>query len=490
MYQNQTEGWAAPVKRGALIAIFILLALALCGCVQTDIAAVEPEATPALSSKLLASQREQSETVQAGTLPKLAADTHIVYLEPIKFNRFAPDQPMRRGDAIKSLYALLENPIEGRCSFADVDEDDELYEALCCLTAWGVVSDSTGDFNPGGLLSRAQLMSMLSHFYPAAPSDDVPEPYVGSFHRRSADVERVPQSEPIPFNDTDGHWAQAAIENALERGWIDGGGKFHPDAAVTRAEFCHILNRVMGRHGDEAVALLSGEYASYTDVPADHEYFSDVLEASCEHKYYYNESGIERWCSETLTSGFQRVGGKLYYVQDDGSLLRNASYKQWYFDENGCYTTGVAETDEMLQSILLSLGTDDMSQSQALRKAYLYCTRGRSYIYHNYYTYGFDGVNDEFAFRALLFFKSGGGYCYDFAAGFGLLARSLGYDCYIVKATVNQYYAPHGFVVIPENGVNYIYDPELESQRDYIADYGLYRITNHSIFDYWYDPWW
>lgn len=488
--QNQTEGWAAPVKRWALIAIFILLALALCACGQTDITALEPEATPTLSTKLIAAQREPSETVQAGTLPQLETDRHIVYLEPIKFNCFAPDQPMRRGDAIESLYTLLKNPIEGRCSFADVDEDDELYEALCCMTAWGVVSDSTGDFNPTGLLSRAQLVSMLAHFYPAAPDDDVQAPYVGSFQRRSAEVERVPQDDAPAFSDIDGHWAATAIENAVARGWIDPGGKFYPDAAVTRAEFCHILNRVLGRHGDTAVVQLSGEYASYTDLPADHEYFSDVLEASCAHKFVFDENGTECWRSETLEPGFQRVGGKLYYVQEDGTLLRNASLQQWDFDENGCYTTGVEETDAMLQSILLSLGTDDMSQSDALRKVYLYCTHGRSYIYHNYYTYGFDGVNDEFAFRALLFFKAGGGYCYDFAAGFGLLARSLGYNCYIVKATVNQYYAPHGFVVIPENGTNYIYDPELESQRDYISDYGLYRIVNHTIFNYWYDPWW
>lgn len=479
-----------PLKRFAPLAIFILLALLLCACGQTDIASVDPAPTPALSTKLVAAARSESETAAAGTLPKLNTDDHIPYLTSPFLTRIMPDEPLKRGDAIEALYTLLENPIEGACSFSDVAEGSELYEALRCMTAWGVVSDSAGEFRPNDMLSRAQLMTMLARFYPPLPAD-MDEPYVGSFRRRSADVERLPEDTIPAFEDTTDHWAAAAIENAVDRGWIEPGGKFYPDAAVTRAEFCHILNRVLGRSGDLAVILLSGEYTSYFDLPADHEYYADVLEASCVHEFYYSDENMEYWCSETLEPGFHRAGGRLYYVQEDGSLLRNAWLEQWEFDENGCYTTGLDDLDEIVRGILLEIDADNKSDRDALRAAFLYCTHDHIYIYHNWYTYGFDGVHDEFSFRARRFFESGGGYCYDYAAGFGILARALGYNCYIVKAQVNEYYAPHGFVVIPEDGVNYIYDPELESARPARhADFGLFRITNYSIYDYWYTPWW
>ena len=93
--------------------------------------------------------------------------------------------------------------------------------------------------------------------------------------------------------------------------------------------------------------------------------------------------------------------------------------------------------------------------------------------------------------RALRFFRHGGGTCYGFAAAFGLLARSLGEHAYIVSAQVNQYYAPHGFVVIPENGVDWIYDVEMEATRmERHDDLDLFRIKNYGIYNYWYTPDW
>ncbi len=476
------------MKRCALLAIFILLALLLTGCARTEIVALEPEPTPCVSVKRMAGERESAP--EAGSLPHFITEEHILYLEPVLDGCIAPDAPITRGDACRALYKLLENPIEGGCSFSDIDESDALYDIVSCLTAWGIVSDSTGEFDPRGMLSRAQLVTMLARFYPPEPEERPAEPYIGTFRRRSAEVERVP-SEPTPeFSDTENHWAEAAIRNAARRGWVEAGGRFYPDAAVTRAEFCRILNRALDRHGDEAAALLSGRGGLFRDLPDDHADYADVLEASCPHEFLY-EDGRECWRSRTLEPGLHRAAGRLYYVREDGSVLRSGRVGQWDFDENGRYTTGVAELDDVIRGILLELGTDGMSDDDALRAAYLYCTHGRTYIYHSWQSYGFDGAHDEFAFRALLFFKAGGGYCYDYAAGFGLLARALGFNAYIVKAQVNEYYAPHGFVVIPEDGINYIYDPEMESTRPWRhADFGLFRITNGSIYNYWYTPWW
>ncbi len=478
------------VKRTALIAIFILLALCLAGCGETELVAAEPEATPTLSVKLIAADRDPAPR-NKGT-PSLITEEHILYLEPAFADCIAPDAPITRGDACRALYKLLENPIEGDCSFSDVDEDDALYEALGCLTAWGVVNDSTGGFNPRGMLSRAQLVTMLSRIYPPEPAWDVKRPYVGSFLRRGAEVNRLSDMSIPSFEDSSGHWASAAIENAAQRGWVEAGGKFYPDAAVTRAEFCRVMNRVLGRQGDRSAALLSGRGGTFRDLSSSHADFADVLEASCPHTFFY-DGDREFWECPPLEPGFHRIDGGLFYVQEDGSLLRSGTLWKWTFGADGRYTTGLPELDDTIRDILLELGTDRMSDYEALRAAYIYCVHNFTYIYHDWYSYGFaDDDSDCFELRALRFFKTGGGCCYDYAGGFGFLARALGYKAYMIRGYFDNYTLPHGFVAIPENGAYYIYDTEIESDRSRgHQDFDLFRIrSGRFYYIYYFSSWW
>lgn len=48
------------------------------------------------------------------------------------------------------------------------------------------------------------------------------------------------------FLDTEGHWAEEAIDKAADKGVVAGfeDGTFHPDESVTRAQLCSILNRL------------------------------------------------------------------------------------------------------------------------------------------------------------------------------------------------------------------------------------------------------
>ncbi len=500
--QQDREKGGYAVKRLALAAIFILLALLLCSCSvspaltghgETTLVAAEPAATPVISVKRLAAEREPSPRHTEGCIPSLITEEHILYLEPVLDGCIAPDAPITRGDACRALYKLLENPIEGDCSFSDVNEGDTLYEALSCLTAYGIVSDSTGEYGPRGMLSRAQLLTMLSRIYPPALSWDVEQPYVGSFLRRSTEVDRLSDMSIPSFTDSEAHWASAAIENAVQRGWIEPGGKFFPDAAVTRAEFCRIMNRVLGRQGDRSTALLSGRGGTWRDLSTSHACYADILEASCPHEFFY-EDGQEFWECPLLEPGFHRVDGGLFYVQSDGTLLRNGTIWKWTFGPDGRYTTGVAELDDTIRSILLELGTDRMSDYDALRAVYIYCVRSFTYIYHDWYSYGFaaDDYIGCFELRALRFFKSGGGYCYDYAGAFGFLARSLGYRASIIRGYFDNYTLPHGFVVIPENGVYYIYDTEIESDTSRRrANFDLFRIYSGRFnYIYYFESWW
>lgn len=63
-------------------------------------------------------------------------------------------------------------------------------------------------------------------------------------------------------------------------------------------------------------------------------------------------------------------------------------------------------------------------------------------------------------------FKNRTGNCYVLAAMFCEMARLLGYDAHLINGKVplaaahGGGYGPHGWVEIPENGTNYIYDPD------------------------------
>lgn len=48
------------------------------------------------------------------------------------------------------------------------------------------------------------------------------------------------------FTDTEGHWAEQAIDKAADKGIIKGfeDRTFHPDEAITRAQLCTILDRL------------------------------------------------------------------------------------------------------------------------------------------------------------------------------------------------------------------------------------------------------
>lgn len=67
------------------------------------------------------------------------------------------------------------------------------------------------------------------------------------------------------FSDIENHWAKEKIENFLESGFVNGygDGTFRPDADITRAEFCKIVNAYMGYgFSGESGENVSGEIVS------------------------------------------------------------------------------------------------------------------------------------------------------------------------------------------------------------------------------------
>lgn len=99
----------------------------------------------------------------------------------------------------------------------------------------------------GGLLSAAMILAAVPAYAPV----------------HAASVPR----------DVRGHWAQKSIERAIDAGIVAGykDGSFRPDAPVTRAEFCHMVNAALGNTATASI--------NFRDVSGSQWYYSDVSKA-------------------------------------------------------------------------------------------------------------------------------------------------------------------------------------------------------------------
>lgn len=75
---------------------------------------------------------------------------------------------------------------------------------------------------------------------------------------------------PVEYTDVDGHWAQAQIVEAGKNG-LDmlTGDKFQPDVAITRAEFCHMVNWAFG-------LTTKASAITFQDVSRTDKYYDDI----------------------------------------------------------------------------------------------------------------------------------------------------------------------------------------------------------------------
>lgn len=394
--------------------------------------------------------------------PNLICPEHPVYMSAGADGLFRPEQPLLRAEAAGILYSLIQNPIPGHCDFSDIPQDSPHYPAVACLSSWGMVRNSRGPFRPEEPLTRAQLMTMLAPLYPPLEGD-------------------------TPYTDIGGHWAEADIQNAYTRRWLEEEPLFRPDDAVTRAEFCRIMNRVLGRRCDEAALLLSPAPALYADVRPDHPCFGDVMEASLPHSFHMAE-GTEAWPLPALSPGLHSVCGRLYYVREDGSLLKNGWHGTLYFGPDGRYSCGDEELDALVESFLLNCTDETMSREQKLRAAYL--SIKYDYVYGPFPP-GFEelhcGDRDFEIPWARSYLELGVGNCIASASAFTMAARQLGYEARAVFGLFNYYRDDHCWTIIPEDGTYYIYDPEQEFARDeWMDDFDLYRVTDTEPLSYYY----
>ena len=152
--------------------------------------------------------------------------------------------------------------------FSDVDPAAWYSPYVAFAAKYGLVDGySDGTFRPNDPVGRAELVKLVSNFFPAAAGES-------SF-------------PDVPA----GHWAAGVIGWAVEEGWVTGypDGTFQPARSVSRCEAVRLVNLALGRQAGERQAELP-----FSDVAEGHWAYWEILEASVSHEYE-KTGGREIW---------------------------------------------------------------------------------------------------------------------------------------------------------------------------------------------------
>ena len=445
------------------LALAMVMALTACGTLGPDLptpsvdpsdeptSSVDPSGEPTSSVDPSGEPTRPTDPVDESPSPIIGAkpsnavtlisDEHIAYIKGIGSGLFSPDSYITRGEAAVILCRLLSDTVPVTVSYTDVPENSWYTEAAEQLGSLGVIRPNENTFHSEEIISRGEFVSYIASFFPVR-----------------TDAEQFPDVRPD-------HSYGDAILSGRAWGWLMGlpDGNFGPEDVIHRSEAVAIINRALGRTGDQA-DIAANRPAFFLDVPVSEWYYNDVMEATVPHTFTVNEADAETWTSFTptdtglpadfLTEGFHLHQGWCYYYSADAEdILRSCTVSGYTYDADGHFTTGDAWVDQQLREIVLSQITPGVTREKMLERFFAYCRDNYKYLKWNLYETGDTSFTLDAARQML---STGRGNCYCYASVFWYLARWIGYDARIFSGTVYGDY--HSWVEID----GYIYDPQLE----------------------------
>ncbi len=260
---------------------------------------------------------------------------------------------------------------------------------------------------------------------------------------------------------------------------------------ISRAEFARGMNQLLGR-GDGECFEMPDEYTIPSDVMVDREDVYTLLEAAVEHTPA--DQGLT-WdqveLPTTYEPGFVNVDGWLYYVKEDGYLLKDGNVGTLYFGPDGRYTSSDPELDEMVADLLRGMIEENpqADRLELLRVIYDHCHQNHTYrrIFDGNPAYGATGWEIGLAKDMMI---SGKGNCYSFSAVFWALARGIGYEPRAISGKCLSDEQPHSWCILELDGEDYIFDPQW--QYDYtrrgITHYDMFKIPMSKVY-FWLYQW-
>lgn len=196
-----------------------------------------------------------------------------------------PEAGITRAEVATIFYRLLKEDVRDRVTsdvndFSDVASGDWFNVTVSSLAQMGVIAGyEDGSFRPNAPITRAEFAAIATRFF----------------------AERgVTYNEGLFADITGDEWFADVVAAAADRGLLGGypDGTVRPNATITRAESCAVVNRTLDRRPDAKHLLPAGEMRVWPDNPADGWYYADMQEATNSHEYRWLTIGknkIEDW---------------------------------------------------------------------------------------------------------------------------------------------------------------------------------------------------
>lgn len=196
-----------------------------------------------------------------------------------------PEAGITRAEVATIFYRLLKEDVRDRVTsdvndFSDVASGDWFNVTVSSLAQMGVIAGyEDGSFRPNAPITRAEFAAIATRFF----------------------AERgVTYNEGLFADITGDEWFADVVAAAADRGLLGGypDGTVRPNATITRAESCAVVNRTLDRRPDAKHLLPVGEMRVWPDNPADGWYYADMQEATNGHEYRWLTIGknkIEDW---------------------------------------------------------------------------------------------------------------------------------------------------------------------------------------------------
>ena len=213
----------------------------------------------------------------------LNTEDHVAYIIGYEDGTVRPGANITRAEVATIFFRLLtdetrESYWSQSSGFTDVASGAWYNNAVSTLTRAGILDGyEDGSFRPNASITRAEFTKIAVSFF-----------------------KHVGGASSNPFSDVpESAWYAEFVKAAAELGLIDGyeDGTFRPNAPITRAEACTIVNRTLGRAPDKDNLLPEHEMLTWPDNSRDAWYYAQIQEATNSHDYQWL-GAIELWTAK------------------------------------------------------------------------------------------------------------------------------------------------------------------------------------------------
>ena len=238
--------------------------------------------------------------------PVLNKEDHFAYIIGDDDGLARPNDDISRAEVATIFFRLLTDASRDELwsqenDFSDVGINDWFNNAVSTMANAGILMGyPDGSFGPQLSITRAEFATIAIRF----------------FQDRVVGASR--------FTDVAGHWGEAYINMAAEKGLIKGypDSTFHPDAPISRAEAMTIINRLLERHPHKNY-LLANMITWPDNANPNAWYYADVQEATNSHEY---TMGSEHEIWEKLLpvrdwAAFERAWSTAHSASNPGDVV-------------------------------------------------------------------------------------------------------------------------------------------------------------------------